>query len=448
MKNNVLFIMTDQQQSTAMGCADSSFVTPNIDRLAASGIRFTSAISTSAQCTPSRAALQTGRYPHQLGVNQIGHVLDPGDTTVGQAFADEGYETAYFGKWHLGPIPLQEYGYEITDYRTEGADFQYANEKKGFHSYNDSLTTQMALNYLQDIGAMDREQRRPFFLTVSWYMPHPNAPEDGPFETIEAFASQYPEEQMPVPASYHVDDLSTKPSFQQERAGMAECSLSEETVRRDAAKYRTMVSAMDAHLGRLLDELERQGLAEQTVIVFTSDHGDMQGAHRLRLKGVLPYKELYGVPLLMRLPDASPAVVDRLVSTAAVPGTLIAAAGLDVPPSFEGGSLMEAMRPHDTGNEEVVFFEHYKAYWGYHPFRGIQTDRWKYVYYYVEDEEEMYDLHQDPDELCSIHTDPAVVEVKQKLRSEVDAWWQRTGALTREPMIDPTSRWGLQRGKR
>ncbi len=430
---NIIFITTDQQRVDAMGNR-KNYYTPNLDKLSNMGIKFTNHIVTSAQCTPSRATWMTGRYPHEVGVNIIGHMLDPEDENIAYTFNDGGYETVYFGKWHLGGKP-SDYGFRVTDYRADGIDLTGANQNPNYYSYQDAHTTAQTLNYLDDYNRED-----PFFMHVSWYMPHPNQPGKGPFEDISAFNDRFEKNDMPIPLSYYKDDLSTKPVHQQKRAQSEESQLPEEVVREDAKKYRKLVSLMDRNLGKVLDKLEEKKLLENTMIVFTSDHGDMQGAHRLRLKGVLPYKELYHVPLLVYLPWVSSKreEVRELTSSASLAGTMIDAAGINIPPSFSPSllPLLDKEQP-----ESHVFIEHYKAYWGQHPFRGIQTEQYKYVYYYDDDIEEMYDLRNDPDELLNISSESSYDSIKKNLRDMVDDWWIKTGGLSKEPIIDSKSDW-------
>ncbi|MFC5451595.1 sulfatase family protein [Paenibacillus aestuarii] len=435
---NVIMIATDQQKVSAMGCVDASYRTPQLDRLAERSVRFTGVISTSAQCSPSRASWMTGKYPHQVGVNQIGHVLDPREWGIAKEFNHAGYETAYFGKWHLG-LSASAHDFQITHYRTDELELGGANTDPRFLSNKDAVTTAMALNYLEDY-----QGDKPFFLKVCWHMPHPNAPIDQPFELIERYAEQFQLADMPIPDSFLRDNLAGKPVFQRERSETGESLLTEELVRRDAQRYRTMLSLMDWNLGRLIAKLEAKGLLVNTAILFTSDHGDMQGAHRLRLKGVLPYKELYNVPLILYVPGVSPSrkVIPDLVSSAAVPGTLLAAAGLEVPAEFEGGSLLPHLNLVAPPVQEHVFFEHYKAYWGYHPMRGVQTPDWKYVYYYEDDMEEMYDLRQDPDELVNVAGELEAETARLQLRQQVDDWWDATGGLSRPAIEDLNSTWG------
>lgn len=432
-----MMISTDQQQAKAMGCIDSSYYTPNLNRLAKKSVSFTGAISTSAQCTPSRASWMTGKFPHQVGVYQIGHILDPQEWSIAKEFNRAGYETVYFGKWHLGLSPA-DHQFAVTDYRTDGMQLAGANEDPRFHSNKDAVTTAKALNYLQDYDGA-----QPFFMKLCWYMPHPNAPTDGPFELIDRYAEHFPLQDMPVPASFYQDDLSGKPAFQQERSETGESALTEQIVRRDAQRYRTMLALLDSYLGQLLDKLEAKQLLDQTVILFTSDHGDMQGAHRLRLKGVLPYKELYNVPLLLYVPGMRPKrnVIADLVSTAAIPGTLLAAAGITLPKECEGGTLMPALERNQASEDEHVFFEHYKAYWGRHPLIGIQTKAWKYIYYIDDQVEEMYDLQHDPDEIVNIAGQQQVEQVRLRLKQTVEQWWTSTGGFSKAPIEDQTSPW-------
>lgn len=440
---NVLWIMTDQQQSRAMGLLDSSYKTPHLDDLARSGVRFDKHITVSAQCTPARAAWMTGQYPHQVGVNQLGHALSTDRHTVAKEFRKAGYETAYFGKWHLY-TPVEQHGFDITEYEP-GPYLDYGggieSEDSIQWSHLDGITAAQALNYLEK-----RDSGKPFFTVVSWHMPHPGTT-FGPFELIERYAHEFDPAAIPVPSSFYTDDLNTKPDHQRLRAQDDQCRLTEQTVREDAQKYRSMLRLMDWHLGRLLDMLDRQDLTENTIVLFTSDHGDMQGAHRLRLKGVVPYRELYEVPLLLRIPKCTRPgqVVSRLTSSAAVPGTLLDAAGIPVPDCFEGGSLLPLLAdssPQKAKAEDYVFFEHYKAYWGFHPFRGIQTPKWKYVYYYMDDKEEMYDLAQDPDEVFNVAAREDLAALKANLKSMVDEWWEQTGALSVQPVKVPeTGKW-------
>ncbi|WP_208588558.1 sulfatase family protein [Gracilibacillus suaedae] len=435
---NIIFITTDQQRVDTL--TNDHYYTPNLNQLMDKGVTFTNHICTSAQCAPSRATWMTGKYPHEVGVNVIGHKLDSEIDNVAKEFNNGEYETVYFGKWHLGGEP-KEYGFQVTDYRTDGLDLWGANEDPVYLSHRDAVSTVQALNYLDDY-----QKDHSFFMQVSWYLPHPNNPnyvEHGPFENIMAFEDMFNESDMPIPDSYYKDDLSTKPEHQKKRATSGESQLTEEIIQKDAKKYHKLVSLMDRNLGKILEKLAKKNLLKDTMIVFSSDHGDMQGAHQLRLKGVLPYKELYQIPLVIYVPwiNAKRTTISDLNSNASMVATLLDAAGLKVPEDMHPSLLPLLQRDKEDENASV-FIEHYKAYWGEHPFRGIQTKQFKYIYYYKDNQEEMYDLSQDPDELTNIASKPKYREIKERLKKEVDKWWEETGALNKQPIIDYESNWG------
>jgi len=267
---------------------------------------------------------------------------------------------------------------------------------------------------------------RPLFLTVSFQEPHP------PFELVEEFADRYPLERLALPVSYYADDLATKPPFQRARNRDREHgdAAAESSMKRELRQYYTMISHLDACVGQVRAALEAKAMWEDTVVIFTSDHGDMMGAHRMRLKGTLPYDEVFVVPLLVRIPSMHfpRSVVDDLTVNVSVPGTLLEAAAIPYPAEFKGRSLLPAMRRTEHPKDEIMFFEHYGAYWGLHPFRAARTRRWKYIKYYGPDEtDELYDMELDPYELRNKAADPDAADTKAELERRVDAWWAETG---------------------
>lgn len=411
---NVLFVMCDQMQYQRQGRVDPIAYTPHLSRLADEGIFFTHFHCSNGQCVPSRASIQTGLYPHEAGVMIIygfhGHTarLTAEHRTVGHVFREAGYTTAYFGKTHFGS-ELKTLGYDI------GADHPAAKPMSGV----DRAITEDTLRFLRT-----HDPATPLFLTLSLQEPHP------PFELVERFADHYSPEQMALPVSYYEDDLSTKPPFQRARVEDREhrSQNTEEALRHELRQYYTMISNVDALFGEVRTALEAKGMWENTVVVFTSDHGDMMGAHRMRLKGTLPYDEIFRVPLVIRLPgEPGGRVIDALTVNTSLPGTLIEAAGLSPPPEFKGGSLLPAIHGAREPDDAAIFFEHYGAYWGLHPFRAIRTREWKYVRYYGADQtDEMYNMHTDPHELRNVADDPAVQQVKAALAARLERWWEET----------------------
>ncbi|MFC6723402.1 sulfatase [Halobium palmae] len=425
---NVLFVITDQHQARALGAVDDSFHTPALDELAADGTLFTNAYCTHPQCSPSRSSLVTGRYPHQTGVRTLAnwgpYELDPASNSVGRTLQDAGYETTWIGRWDLGAENVTDLGWEFT--RNVDVTGSQGDEALA----RDRTTVTEANRYLRGYDGDD-----PFFLTASFNLPHPVFFED------EAFRDLYDRDEVSLPANYD-DDLSTKPAFHRERAEQPECRLTPEETREIRYRYRTMVSRVDAYVGEILETLREEGLYDDTVIVFTADHGDMQGAHRLNKKGVVAYEEILRVPLVVRHPSLeSPRDrIPDLVSTAAVPGTIVEAADEPLPEAFEGGSLLPAMRRSEPPAAERVFFEHNLAYWGHHPYRGMRTPKWKYVEYLADDTGELYDLTEDPGEMRNLYGESDYDGVVADLASDLEEWWRATGgdaaAWADEPAVD------------
>ena len=418
---NVVFVMCDQMQYQRQGRVDPIAYTPNLDRLAKEGTFFTHFHASNGQCVPSRVSMQTGLYPHEAEVMIIYGFHDhtahlTGEyTTLGHVFRDAGYTTAYFGKTHFG-CPLEDLGYQTGEH----GDQPFLPLSKC-----DREITGAATAFIDEYG-----EDNPLFLTVSWHMPHP------PFEEIAEFSDRYLPERLTLPRSYFEDDLAEKPAFlkshrEDERHGAGD----EQSVRDELKRYYTMISAVDQQFGEIRQALERRGKWENTIVVFTSDHGDMMGAHGMRLKGTIPYEEIFRIPLIVRAPALEPGrtVVDDLAVNVSLPGTLIELAGLPVPASFKGGSLVPAMRRLERPENEMVFYEHYGAYWGIHPFRVARTRTWKYVKYYgIDYTEELYNLEEDPNEICNLAAQPDLQGIKSELQAAVDRWWSDSGGKNAE----------------
>ena len=412
---HVFVFVCDEMQYQRQGAVDPVAYTPNLDRLTGEGVAFTHHYCSYAQCAPSRASLQTGRYPHELGIminygclGHTGRLSSDHHRTVGQVFGEAGYTTAYFGNafFHRPPAQL---GY------TAGNE----HKARPTRSAADRAIVDEALAFLAE-----HDPEQPLFLTVSLHEPH------SPFELLDAFVNHFPPEAIEVPASYRLDDLATKPPFQRELAAGPYGYHDEATLRDELRRYYTMISYVDMLFGELRAALAAKGMWDDSIVAFTSDHGDMMGAHRLRLKNTFPYEELYRVPLVLRIPGLTPArqSVDDLTVNVSLPGTLIEAAELPLPPEFGGGSLLPAMRRAAPPTGEAIFFEHYGAESGLHPFRAVRTRQWKYINYYGPDQaEELYDLLADPLELRNVAGDPALDAVQADLARQVDAWWAETG---------------------
>jgi arylsulfatase A-like enzyme len=428
---NILFIFTDQQQRTAMSAAGNPAVrTPAMDSVAQAGVLFSRSFCSTPQCSASRASILTGRYPHSAGVitntEAIGaRPLDPRIPSAGQVFRAAGYETAYFGKWHLGKM-LSEHGFDKVDRRESGE--------------GEALAAR-AVEFIRE------KHDRPFFMMVSFVNPH----DIYNFRQIEKEIAPA-RRKIVLPAS-RKDDLRTKPApqavYRDEDQGVAAKGFGDDEWRRYLEVYYYLVEKVDGEIGRILDALRALKLDRETIVVFTSDHGDLGGAHGLCFKGPCMYRELVEVPLAMCGPGVVGAgrVCDELVSNVDYLPTLCDLAGIAPPEGVQGMSLrphLENRRPPQW--REFVVAEYYSKQRWANPVRMLQTKRWKYVRYRRWGEE-LYDLERDPDEMNNLaHELPESGEIRQtrdRLAESLDRWMRETGDNFNN--LEPTTRDGQSR---
>lgn len=405
---NILFIFSDQQHWQAMGCQDPFFETPNLDRLASEGLLFERAFCTTPQCSPSRASMFTGYYPSTTGVmgNVGAHGGDPlRMPTVGAALRLLGYRTGYYGKWHLGTNPAGTSGWDeqagvVDDRRPD-----------------DEATTRLGMRFLRQV-----DPAAPFALFLSYNDPHDVYHVDP--EAQEGVGH------VTLPESWYRQDFESVPAvhraFMTQDQGTHIEGMAEDAWRAYHLFYQEKVRLFDDHVGRVLDALDRCGLADRTLVIVTSDHGDMDTHHRLIWKGPFMYEQMVRVPLVVRVPawmgERGPGVIDDVdvVHTDIVP-TLLDVAGAP-PPNCDGVSLLPLLT--GTGSapvrDYVVGQYHGKQRW-VNPIRMIRTARYKYNRYLVHGEE-LYDLLNDPHELVNLAQDPGYRAVKDDLAAELRCW--------------------------
>jgi arylsulfatase A-like enzyme len=409
---DVILFVSDQHRFDALGCLDGSYYTPNLDAFAGQGVCFTNAFCASPVCAPSRAAMMTGRYPHQTGVMRNGISLGDNAWTVAQEFRQRGYHTAHFGKWHLGTDPGL-HGFDTVAPRSLPRTRQF---------------TDQALEFLR---AWDRS--RPLFMVVSWLLPHP------PYEFIREYASRIPLDAVTLPPTYG-NGLEDRPEWYQRMAAQKNLVLhldDPRTARRIGRRYRTMVALVDQWFGEVTALLRDLGMHDGSIIAYTADHGEMMAAHGLTDKHVA-FDESIRVPWLMRVPGSSPVrqAVDDLVSTTSLPGTLLAAAGLSIPPSFSGGESWSRALAPQAPPDQAIFFEHRR-------YRAVRTTWGKLVSQYG-DRDEYNDLAIDPLEKVNRIDSPAFQVERQVLQQQLDDWWLTTdGARSRRLNSGLRAREGL-----
>jgi arylsulfatase A-like enzyme len=422
---DVIILLTDQQRADAFGAAGATDVrTPSMDRLARQGVLFTHAFAATPQCSPSRAALLTGRYPHRTGVMgntgpegggaaAAGEVpagmsgaLDRSIPALGQIFAAAGYDTAYFGKWHLGGNPGQ-YGFEVHD-----------------AVIHDPSLARRVTEFVRARGA--NAGRKPLLLVVSWINPH-----DIYSVLSDAAPSQRALAGVRVPANT-VDTLQQKPfpqrHYLEADQGKPFVGADGAMWRRYRAFYNGLVETVDREIGLVLDAVGRRDIPPITVL--SSDHGDLGGAHGLPYKGPAMYEEPIRVPLVIAWPGGIPAGrSDALVSLIDLLPTLCDLTGVPAPKGVDGLSLRPLLERRASGRRawrrDMIVGEYYgKQAWRV-PIRMLRTARWKYVRY-LGYGEELYDLTADPAELRNLAQEPRAASERRRLARELDDWIRRT----------------------
>ena len=340
---NLLILYPDQWRADALGCAGDPVVrTPHLDRLAREGLRCTHAFVANPVCTPSRASFMTGRYPHTTGVTHNEAPLPDGEVCFAELLVAAGYRTGYIGKWHLDGAarpgfvpPERRHGWQYwaafnRGHRYyDGVYFRDTPEALPAPGFEPDHQTDLAIGFLEE-AASRREQ--PFCLLVSWGPPHT------PLEPPERHRATYAPAAMPLPASVPPEVADRA---RQERAG-----------------YYGLCSALDDDVGRLLAALDRLDLAEDTLVLFTSDHGDSLGEHGLFRKTV-PYDEATQVPCLWRWPGQIPAgaTTDALCHSVDIAPTLLALCGAGVPARAQGHDLSAVVLTGGAGPRRGVYLE-------------------------------------------------------------------------------------------
>jgi arylsulfatase A-like enzyme len=412
---NVLILLPDQLRAQALHCAaDPNVQSPHFDRLAAEGVQVRHSLTTNPVCTPARAALLTGRYPHATGLIHNNLRLPEEEITFAEVLRDQGYATGYIGKWHLDGE--ERPGFVPPGPRRQGFDY-WAAFNRG-HRYWDSVyfrdtpepihqsgyepdyQTDLALEFVR------AHRDRPFCLVLAWGPPHtPLTPPDHDR------------------ALYDPQRLELRPNVPPEEAARA---------REELAGYYGHITALDRNAGRLLDELDRLGLASRTLVVLTSDHGDLLGSHGLYRKGS-PLEESARVPLLLRWPDGLPAgyEADVLAASVDLMPTLLALCGAPVPERVQGRDLSTWLRGAGAapGQEapDAVYLEGRMG--RPEEWRAIRTRRHLLA---VEVREPaaaryLFDLEADPYQQRNLAGAPQVAQVEVALMGRLRALARETG---------------------
>ena len=374
---NVIFVLADQWRSDAVGYAGNNDVfTPNLDRLSKESLVFENAVTVMAVCAPWRASFLTGQYPLTHGVFYNDKPLPNEALTVAEIYKEKGYQTGYIGKWHLNGHARDEHPFSARDKpvpkdRRQG--FDYWKVREVTHDYNNSFyfdendqkqfwegydafpQTDSAISYIK------KNKDNPFFIMLSWGPPH------NPYHTA-------PEEYRKLYDPAKITLRQNVPEALQDSA------------RQIIADYYAHITALDKAMGDILTAVEKEGLAENTIIVFTSEHGDM-----LFSKGVLrkqrPYDESIKVPMLIRYPEklTKPRTITGPINTPDLLPTLLGLSGIKIPKTVEGEDFSKPLiQGKNISNDGALImlpvpFHEWQFMNGGREFRGIRTDRYTYV---------------------------------------------------------------------
>lgn len=474
---NILLITSDQQHFDTLGVTNPRIKTPNLNRLAYEGTRFDRAYCPNPVCTPTRASIITGVYPSQHGAWTIGVKLPEDVPTVGDIFRKHGYATCLIGKAHFQPLaskPGSEslecqpilrdldfwrkfhgpwYGFEHIEVARNHADESHAGqhyaiwmEEKGLKNWRDYFwkwpenepkrkhkwdlpveyhyscwTAERSIAWMEKCKAEDK----PFFLWASFQDPHP------PYLVPEPWASMYdPDDMVPgklTPGEHDANPphfrktQEEKPDFSMYREtfgahGFHSHLISEDALKKDMAIYYGMINLMDQQIGRILEALDRLGLAKNTMVVFSTDHGHFLGQHGLRAKGPFHYEDMIRVPFIVWYPDHVPQnhVDSSLQSLVDLAPTFLAAAGIEVPGFMTGLNQFDAWCGRAPAPREHVIVENRHEPTKVH-LRTYVDQRYKITVYRNHDYGELFDLQEDPGEVRNRWADPSYAKIKSEL---------------------------------
>ena len=476
---NILYIMSDDHAYQAISCYGGGInKTPNLDRLAAQGVRFSNSFCTNSVCAPSRAVLLTGKYSHLNGVIDNVETFDGAQETFPKILQRGGYTTAVFGKWHL---------------KSDPTGFDYWNILPG-----------QGLYYNPDFIEMGKRTRRPGYVTdlitddfINWIrrqksgtpfcaLLHHKAPHRNWMPDLKHL-SMYEGEEIPLPETFNDDystrsdaarlqemriadhlTLSTDLKFEpdttggsvskedranlrdwgmmfrrldeeQQKAWRAAYGPRNEAFRKSGLKgeslarwkydryikdYLRCIASIDDNVGRVLDYLDQSGLAENTIVIYTSDQGFYLGEHGWFDKRFM-YEESLRMPLLVRYPaEVRPRVSGEMVLNLDFAPTFLDYAGASIPEEMQGESLRGVLQGKTPGDWRKSIYYHYYEYPGWHMVKrhyGVRTERFKLMHFYYDiDAWEMYDLQNDPHELNNIYADPRYAGTVAELKTELE----------------------------
>lgn len=431
MKKRVVLIMTDTTRKDMLGCyGDERMVTPHLDRLAREGIRYEHAYTCQPVCGPARSAIFTGTFPHTNGMVTNSIAMGDNVKTIGQRLTDHGFHCGYIGKWHLdgsdyfgnGRCPQgweEEYWYDMRRYLDELSKEDRIRSRKSETSFDPDMTEEFTYAHRcsdRAIGFLDNHAEDDFLLVVSYDEPH------GPCLCPAPYNTMYEGFRFGDNPSFQ-DDLTKKPLMQRLWAGEAMNQSSEE-INRPSQKLALFLGCntfVDYEIGRVLDKIEET--VPDAMVIFTSDHGDMLGAHRLQMKNATAYKEVANILLIIKGGEKGK-TVEAPASHIDLAPTILDYMGVAIPRCLEGKSMMPQIRDVSVPINDQVFVEFTRYEVDHDGFGGLQimraavSDRYKLVINLL-DSDEFYDMKENPHEVHNLIEDPAYAKERDRLHDQL-----------------------------
>lgn len=478
---NIVFIFADDHATNSISCYGSKInETPNIDRIAKEGMVFENCFCTNALCGPSRAVILTGKFSHINGFQQNGDKFDISQPTFPKMLRKSGYQMALIGKWHLRTDPV---GFDYTEILPGQGNYwnppMIKNGKRVKHTgYVAEIITDLGLDWLKT----GRDESKPFMLMLQHKSPH------RAFQSGTEYYDLYADTKIPEPPTLfddyktrgtaaHTQDMTIKETltprdlkltppprmnkeqlakwhafFDPRNAAFKAANLKgKDLVRwkyqRYIKEYLRCVAAVDDSVGRVLDYLDKAGLAENTVVIYSADQGFFLGEHGWFDKRFM-YEESLRMPFIVRWPGVVKpgSRNDDLVQNVDYAETFLDIAGQKIPEDMQGRSLVPLMKGQTPDDWRTAIYYHYYEYPSVHEVQrhyGIRTDRYKLMHFYNVGEWELYDLKKDPLEMHNIFRDPNSKEILAKLKEQLEDLRDKYDVpLDTDPVPPPgNSRW-------
>lgn len=469
---NIVYIMTDDHTAQMMSCYDTRYAqTPNLDRIAEGGVKFTNSFVANSLSGPSRACMLTGKHSHKNGFTDNTQTFDGNQQTMPKLLQKAGYQTAMIGKWHLESTPTGFDFWQVLPGQGDyyNPDFITPQGTVTIPGYVTNIITDLSLDWMEN----KREKDKPFCIFIhhkaihrNWMAdtPHLALFEDKTFELPDNFYDDYkgrpaaatqemsiskdmdiiydlkmlsPDKESPLKQLYEQFygrmDATQRAAWDKQynpiieefyRTNPTGKELDNWKFQRYMRDYLKTVQSLDENVGRVLDYLEAEGLMENTLIVYTSDQGFYMGEHGWFDKRFM-YEESMSTPLIMRLPKGydKRGEISQLVQNIDYAPTFLELAGAEIPEDIQGISLLPLLHGEEPDNWRTSLYYHYYEYPAEHMVKkhyGVRTERYKLIHFYNSPGHwELFDLQVDPNEMNNIYGQPETEQITKELKQEL-----------------------------